>query len=231
MNRVNRNHQRPAVTIDVVLFTILGGDLKVLLVQRKNKPFRGRWALPGGFVGYGESLDEAALRELKEETNVSNVYLEQLYTFGEPDRDPRTRVITVAYYSLICADFAEVRAADDAQEARWFPVRRLPTLGFDHPEILRYALGRLRNKLGYSNVGFQLLPEKFTLTELQRVYEIILGRKIDKRNFRKKLLQLDVLRRCPERRMAGVHRPAQLFSFAQHKFSARKVKGILFAFR
>jgi ADP-ribose pyrophosphatase YjhB (NUDIX family) len=230
MEQKNRKYPRPAVTVDVVLFTVIRGHLKVLLIRRKNPPFRGRWAIPGGFVGPRESLEEAALRELKEETNVSGVYLEQLYTFGAPDRDPRTRVITVAYFSLICASLVKVRASDDARDARWFSVRRLPGLAFDHLEILRCALDRLKNKLGYSNIGFQLLPEKFTLTELQRVYEIILGRKIDKRNFRKKLTQLDILSVCSERRMAGVHRPARLYSFVQQKFSTRKGKGILFSF-
>jgi 8-oxo-dGTP diphosphatase len=230
MKQRHENHSRPAVTVDVVLFTVLADRLKVLLIRRKNPPFQGRWAIPGGFVGLRESLEEAALRELKEETNVSGAYLEQLYTFGAPDRDPRTRVITVAYFSLICADLAPVRASDDARDARWFSVRRVPLLAFDHRRILDCALARLRNKLGYSNIGFELLPGKFTLTELQRVYEIILGRKIDKRNFRKKLTQLDILRGNPERRMAGAHRPARLYSFVQQKFSARKVKGILFSF-
>jgi 8-oxo-dGTP diphosphatase len=230
MNQKTRNYSRPAVTVDVVLFTVLDDHLKVLLIRRKNPPFQDRWAIPGGFVGSRESLEEAAWRELKEETNVSGAYLEQLYTFGAPDRDPRTRVITVAYFSLICANLAHVRASDDARDARWFSVRRLPLLAFDHRKILDCALNRLRNKLGYSNIGFELLPEKFTLTELQRVYEIILGRKIDKRNFRKKLTQLNILRGSPERRMAGVHRPARLYSFVQQKSSVRKTRGILLSF-
>lgn len=218
------------MAVDVVVFTIGDGDLRVLLVRRENAPFQGRWAIPGGFVDCKESLDAAALRELREETNVSNIYLEQLYTFGDPKRDPRTRVITVAYFALVSADRLHIRAADDARDARWFSMRRLPRLAFDHGKILSYALERLRNKLDYTPIGFQLLPQKFTLTELQRVYEIILGKEIDKRNFRKKLLQLDILEKRRDRRMAGVHRPAQLYSFAHKKFRALKTKGILFPF-
>lgn len=230
MDREERKQRRPAVAVDVVLFTIVDGDLRVLLVRRKNAPFQGRWAIPGGFVNYEESLDAAALRELREETNVSDIYLEQLYTFGDPKRDPRTRVITIAYFALVRADPLHIRAADDARNACWFSMRRLPRLAFDHKRILAYALERLRNKLDYTPIAFQLLPQKFTLTELQRVYEIILGKKIDKRNFRKKLLHLDILKKGSGRRMAGVHRPAQLYSFVHKKFRALKTKGILFPF-
>src|SRR6201991_515634 len=156
------------VTVDVVIFTIQQGVLKVLLVKRRIDPFIGQFAIPGGFVLEDEDLEEAAARELREGTGVSDVYLEQLYSFGEPDRDPRGRVVTVAYFALISAD-RKLRAGSDAAEAAWFPIDDLPPLAFDHATILNYALERLRNKLEYTTVGFQLLPEKFTLTELQEV--------------------------------------------------------------
>ena len=164
------------VTVDVVIFTIQQGVLKVLLVKRLIDPFIGQFAIPGGFVLEDEDLEQAAVRELREETGVSDVYLEQLYTFGKPDRDPRGRVVTVAYFALISAD-RELKAGTDAADAAWFPINDLPPLAFDHAAILDYALERLRNKLEYTTVGFQLLPEKFTLTELQEVYAAILGKK------------------------------------------------------
>ena len=176
-----------------------------------------------------ESLDQAALRELKEETGVGEVYLEQLYSFGEPGRDPRGRVITVAYYALISADRSPIIAGTDASDAKWWGVRELPTLAFDHHKILDYALERLRNKLEYTTVGFQLLPEKFTLTELQAVYEAILGRKLDKRNFRRKMSVLKILKALPEHRRGG-QRPAQLYRFVAARFEKLKDKGILFPF-
>ena len=218
------------VTTDVVMFTIRDGALHVLLVRRAAPPFEGEWAIPGGFVGVAESLDEAALRELREETGVTDVYLEQLYTFGAPGRDPRGRVVSVAYYALIAADESPLVAGTDAADARWWPMHALPTLAFDHRAILDYALERLRNKLEYTTVGFQLLPEKFTLSELQRVYEAILGKTLDKRNFRRKVELLGIVRPLREYRRAGVSRPAQLFSFSAKRFEKLKDKGILFPF-
>lgn len=203
---------RPAVTVDVVVFTIQGDALKVLLVKRSLPPFEGKWALPGGFVRKNESLDEAAARELEEETGVKSVFLEQLYTYGDPRRDPRGRVFTVAYYALINPDQV-LRAATDVSAAAWFPLSAVPRLAFDHTEILAYALQRLRYKLEYTSVAFQLLPPKFTLTQLQKVYETVLGKKFDKRNFRKKILSLDLLQPLPEKKRGGAHRPAQLFHF------------------
>jgi len=218
------------VTTDVVMFTIRDGALHVLLVRRAAPPFEGEWAIPGGFVGVTESLEEAALRELREETGVADVYLEQLYTFGAPGRDPRGRVVSVAYYALIAADASPLVAGTDAADARWWPMTGLPTLAFDHRAILEYALERLRNKLEYTTVGFQLLPEKFTLSELQRVYEAILGKALDKRNFRRKVELLGIVRPLREYRRAGVSRPAQLFSFSAKRFEKLKDKGILFPF-
>jgi 8-oxo-dGTP diphosphatase len=208
------DYERPSVTADIVIFSILDEQLKVLLVRRKSWPHEGMWAIPGGFVKMDESLEEAAYRELAEETGVtsSDVYLEQLYTFGEPDRDPRTRVITVAYVALVGADKLNPRAASDAEAVGWFSIYDLPALAFDHDEILGYALTRLRYKLEYSAVGFQLLPEKFTLRELQDAYEIILGTKLDKGNFRSKIRKTNVVEMVDGLRDTG-GRPARLYRF------------------
>ncbi|HHS97853.1 MAG TPA: NUDIX hydrolase [Chloroflexi bacterium] len=206
------DYPRPAVTVDVVIFTLREGDLQVLLIRRRNPPFQGMWAIPGGFIRIDESLEDAALRELEEETSVRDVYLEQLYTFGDPDRDPRGRVITVAYFALVPADAVRPRAGDDAAEARWWSMYHLPPLAFDHDKILAYALQRLRYKLEYTAVGFELLPETFTLSELQAAYEVILGEKLDKRNFRRKILSAGILEETGEYR-TGEGRPAKLYRF------------------
>lgn len=217
------------VTVDIVIFTLRNGSLQVLLVKRGVPPFEGQYAIPGGFIRGDESLEEAALRELHEETGVRNVFLEQLYTFGDPKRDPRGRVITVAYYALIASDKLSLVAGADAAEAQWFPASSLSRLAFDHKSILDYALERLRNKLEYTTVGFQLLPEKFTLGELQTVYQAILGRPLDKRNFRRKLALLGILKPLREWQRTG-RKPAQLFRFAAARFEKLKDKGILFPF-
>jgi 8-oxo-dGTP diphosphatase len=216
------------VTVDIVIFTIQEGVLKVLLVKRGIPPYLGQAAIPGGFVHDDEDLDQAAMRELREETGVSDVYLEQLYSFGKPERDPRGRVVTVAYFALISAD-RKLKAGSDAAEAAWYATDDLPPLAFDHTTILSYALGRLRNKLEYTTVGFQLLSEKFTLTELQEVYEAILGKKLDKRNFRRKMSVLKILKPLREYRRGG-QRPAQLYRFVAARFEKLKDKGILFPF-
>jgi 8-oxo-dGTP diphosphatase len=192
------------LTVDVVLFTIRERALHVLLIRRGAKPFQGRYALPGGSVREDESLDEAAVRELREETGIAEVYLEQLYTFGAPKRDPRGRVITVAYYALV--------PHTDAPDAGWFPVSELPPLAFDHRQIVEYAHQRIRNKLDYTNVGFELLPAGFTLTELQLVHEAILGMTLDKRNFRRKTMQKGIVQPLKEWRQTG-RKPAQLYRF------------------
>ena len=217
------------LTVDIVIFTIEQGALKVLLVKRGIEPFAGQYAIPGGFVLENESLDQAAMRELREETGVAEVYLEQLYSFGDPRRDPRGRVVTVAYYALISADHCQLRAGSDAAAAAWFAVDAVPDLAFDHAKILAYAVERLRNKLEYTTVGFQLLPEKFSLSELQEVYEAILGKKLDKRNFRRKLALLKILKPTSEYRRGG-RKPARLYRFVAAKFEKLKDKGILFPF-
>ncbi len=219
------DYDRPSVTVDIVIFTILDNDLKVLLVRRKGPPYQDMWAIPGGFIEMNESLEASALRELKEETGVDQVYLEQLYTFGEPGRDPRTRVITVAYLALIeASQLTPVQAGSDAAEAKWFSLYALPDLAFDHQLILDYALQRLRSKLEYTNVAFQLVPEKFTLTELQRIYEIIWHEKLDKRNFRKRLTIRELnstkqdgdymLEELAETRPGGNYGPTKLYRFS-----------------
>lgn len=215
MSSLNK-YPRPSVTVDLVIFTIADDDLKVLLIRRGGEPFKGCWALPGGFVEIGESLEAAAARELSEEAGVTNVYLEQLYTFGDPGRDPRGRVISVSYFALVDADRQRIRAASDAADAQWqsvFDTKTNGKLAFDHKRILDYAVWRLRNKIEWTTVGYELLPKKFTLSELQRVYEIILQKPVDKRNFRKKVLAQGRIRELSETRSDVAHRPARLYSF------------------
>ena len=205
-------HPHPAVTTDVVIFTLAADSLKVLLVRRAHAPFEDQWALPGGFVEIGEDLEVCALRELEEETGVTGVFLEQLYTFGAPRRDPRERVITVAYYALVPMDRLHLRAASDAREVAWFQCDALPGLAFDHADIVALAQQRLSAKLQYSTLALQFMPERFTLGELQRVYEIILGEPQDKRNFRKRVLAYDCIEDTGTERRNGNHRPARLYS-------------------
>ena len=205
------DHPHPAVTVDIVVFTIDDDELKVLLIRRRDEPFAGMWALPGGFVRIDESLRRAAWRELKEETAVHAGYLEQLYAFGRPDRDPRERVITVAYYALIPSDRLEVQAASDAEAARLFSVKALPELAFDHAAILARARRHLKRKIEDPLVALQLVPQTFTLSELQRVYELILDRTLDKRNFRKQVRAQGDIEETGEKKRAGPHRPAKLY--------------------
>ena len=201
-----------SVTVDIVIFTIRDRRLQVLLIRRLAKPFANKYALPGGFVLEKESVETAAVRELREETGIDKVYLEQLYTFGEPNRDPRGRVVTVAYYALV-PHTQSLHAGTDAADAAWFPVHELPPLAFDHGKIVDYAHMRIRNKLNYTNVGFELLPRKFTLTELQLVYEAILGETLDKRNFRRKIIQQGIVKPAEEWVQTG-RKPAQLYTFS-----------------
>jgi 8-oxo-dGTP diphosphatase len=185
------------------------------LIRRLAKPYENRYALPGGFVKEDESLDSAAVRELREETGIKEVYLEQLYTFGDPRRDPRGRVVTVFSYYALVPHNQTLHAGTDAADAAWFPIGDLPTLAFDHRKIAEYAHQRLRNKLDYTGVGFELLPEKFTLSELQSVHEAILGQELDRRNFRRKTIQKGIVKPTKEWRQTG-RKPAQLYRFSEH---------------
>jgi 8-oxo-dGTP diphosphatase len=204
------DYPRPAVTTDVVVFSLREQQLQLLLIRRANPPHAGMWALPGGFLDMAEDLDRCAQRELAEETGISGVYLEQLYTFGQPDRDPRGRVISVAYYALAPEHrLPEPRAASDAAEAAWFPVSALPALAFDHGDIIAMARQRLVAKLAYSNIALQLLPEAFTLSELQQVYETVQDAPLDKRNFRKRILALGLIEETGRLRRTGKYRPAR----------------------
>jgi 8-oxo-dGTP diphosphatase len=210
-------YDRPSVTVDVVIFTLLERELNVLLVQRKRWPYEGYWAIPGGFINMDESLDSAARRELEEETGVRDVYLEQLYTFGNPRRDPRTRVISVAYFALVSSDTQSIRSSDESTEVRWFPIRRLPgQLAFDHEAILASAMDRLRSKLEYTTLAFQLLPEVFSILELKHIYEQILGEELDKGNFYRKIKDAKVLEDTGLRR-EGRGRPTSLYRFQRNR--------------
>jgi 8-oxo-dGTP diphosphatase len=223
-------YEMPAVAVDCVIFglDLETKDLKVMLIERDLDPFAGMWAIPGGFVRRGESLEQAAARELEEETGISNVFLEQLYSFGDPGRDPRGWVISVAYYALVSPEGHRVVARTDARQAAWFTVKRLPRLAFDHARIVQAALERLRGKLSYAPVGFELLPRKFTVRQLQNLYEIVIGRKLDNRNFRKKIFGMDLLRELDEMQHGVPHRAARLYSFDERKYKQLVKQGLAF---
>lgn len=214
--------------MDCVVFGFDESELKVLLIQRALDPFKGKWALPGGFVHVEETLDDAARRELAEETGLENVFLEQLYTFGTVKRDPRERVVSVAHFALVKLSNYKAKAATDAVKADWFPISGLPKLAFDHADIVMAALARLQGKVRYQPIGFELLPPKFTLSDLQHLYEAILGTELDKRNFRKKVLGFELLVALNETQMSGRHRPAQLFRFDADKYEKLKKRGFNF---
>ncbi|MCP4215017.1 MAG: NUDIX hydrolase [bacterium] len=226
--KVTYDYPRPALTVDCVVFGLDQGDLKVLLIKRAREPFKDRWALPGGFVEMDESIEMGARRELEEETGVRDVFLEQLYTFGAPGRDPRGRVVTVAYYALVNICSHNPRAASDAREAGWFPVAAPPPLAFDHHEILAMAHRRLKGKISYQPIGFELLPSKFTLSELQHLYEVILEKQTDKRNFRRKILSMGILEEAEEVQKGVRHRAARLYRFDKKKYEALIKEGFSF---
>jgi len=221
-------HPHPAVTVDGVVFGFDDADLKLLLIRRQIEPNKGEWALPGGFVRIAEGLEEAARRELHEETGIRELYLEQLYTFGEPQRDSRERVISVAYYALVKLSGHTVRAASDAVDVAWFPVAELPKLAFDHERIVDTGLRRLKAKVRYEPIGFELLPEKFTLGELQRLYETVLEQTLDKRNFRKKILGMDLLEPLDKYQQDVAHRAAQFYRFNHQRYEQLKKRGFNF---
>lgn len=219
---------RPALTVDCVVFGLDDEDLKVMLIQRKLEPFEGQWALPGGFVHMDETLDEAARRELQEETGLEDIYLEQLYTFGEIGRDPRGRTVSVAHYALVKLMAHDVQAATDAADAAWFPINDLPELAFDHDQIFEMALERLKGKVRYKPIGFELLPEKFTLSALQHVYEAILEEEVDKRNFRRKVKKTGLLIDTKEVQKDVAHRAARFYKFDAARYRELEKKGFNF---
>ncbi len=223
-------YPRPALTVDCVLFgwDMQTEQLKVLLIERAHDPYKGFWAFPGGFVDMDETADVAAARELEEETGVTNVYMEQLYTFTGVERDPRERVVSVAYFALVKPHKHKVVAASDATRAQWIPLSEIEKLAFDHAIILKTALERLRGKVRYQPLGFELLPEKFTLTQLQSLYEAVLGEQIDKRNFRRKVLKSNILIQLDEYETNVSHRAARLFSFDQTRYEELTAKGYIF---
>ena len=217
-----------AVTTDCVIFGFDGRELKVLLIERGIEPYHGHWAFPGGFLKPDESAEEGALRELKEETGVESAYIEQFHTYSDPFRDPRERVITSAYMALV--KITEVAGGDDASDARWFPIDRTPKLAFDHDHILRDALVRLRERIHFHPIGYDLLPQKFTMKELQTLYEAVLGVHFDRRNFSKKMLHLDILTPLDETVRPTPKRDAKLFSFNLEKYNDLKKRGFRLEF-
>jgi 8-oxo-dGTP diphosphatase len=221
-------YKRPSLTADSVIFGFDGQSLNVLLVKRGIEPFKGRWAFPGGFIKMDETAEEGALRELKEETGMENAFIQQFHTFSNPLRDPRERVITIAFYALV--RIQEVKGGDDAASARWFPLDEIPALAFDHDHMLRMATQRLRQEIHFHPIGFELLPEKFTLRELQSLYEAILGITFDRRNFAKKMLHLEILNELDETVWPTPKREAKLFSFNAGKYEELKRKGFRMEF-
>ena len=225
-------YPHPAVTTDCVIFGFNGERLQVLLVERGIEPYKGRWAFPGGFLRMDETAEEGALRELREETGLESAYIQQLHTFSDPNRDPnrdpRERVITIAYYALV--RIQDVQGGDDAASARWFPLDEVPSLAFDHDLIFRMAVWRLREQIHFQPVGFELLPEKFTIKELQSLYEAILGVNFDRRNFAKKMLHLEILTELDETVWPTPKREAKLYKFNSEKYEELKRKGFRIEF-
>ena len=227
-NKYCYRYPHPAVTTDCVIFGFDGERLQVLLIERGIEPYKGRWAFPGGFLKMDETAEEGARRELKEETGLDSAYMEQFHTFSTPERDPRERVITIAYYALVKKQ--EVKGGDDAASARWFPLDEIPSLAFDHDYILRMATQRLREQIHFQPIGFELLPEKFTLKELQLLYEAILGINFDRRNFSKKMMHLEILTDLEETIWPTPKREAKLFKFNAEKYEELKRKGFRLEF-
>lgn len=228
MKQANYTYQypHPVVTVDCIIFGFDGQNLKVMLIQRKSEPFAKMWALPGAFVDETESLESCAERVLMKECNISGVYLEQLFTFGNPSRDPRERVISVAYMGLVkTADF-ELIAGNDELQIEWRDVKEIPDLAFDHQQILRTAIDRIRGKIRYQPIGFELMNAKFTLPQLQQLYEAILGHSLDRRNFRKKLLSMQILKQLPEKQQNVAHKAAFYYEFDRERYEILMKGGI-----
>ena len=227
-NQFCYKYPHPAVTTDCVIFGFNGERLQVLLVERGVEPYKGRCAFPGGFLRMDETAEEGALRELREETGLESPYIQQLHAFSDPGRDPRERVITIAYYALV--RLQEVQGGDDAVSARWFPLDEVPSLAFDHDRILRMAVQRLREQIHFQPVGFELLPQKFTIKELQSLYEAILGISFDRRNFAKKMLHLEILTELDETVWPTPKREARVYEFNPEKYEELKRKGFRLEF-
>ena len=213
--------QNIEVAVDAVVFGYSKEvGVSILLIKRKYEPYKGSWAIPGGFVLDDESLEEAVARELEEETGVKINYLEQLYTFGKPDRDPRKRILAVAYFGLVKSDqFKMLKATTDAEEAEWFNFKDLPLLAFDHKKILTVAIARLRGKITYQPIGFELLDRKFPFSDLEHLYSTLLDRPIDRRNFKKKVMSLGIVDELDEKaKSTGAGRPGNLFQFNKETY-------------
>lgn len=221
-------YPHPSVTTDCVIFGFDGEKLQVLLVERGIDPYKGCWAFPGGFIKMDESCEEGALRELEEETGLTGAYIEQFHTFSNPSRDPRERVITVAYYALV--RIQNVRAGDDAAKAEWFALDKVPQLAFDHDSVLQKALKALRERIHFEPIGFELLPEKFTLRQLQTLYEAVLDVNFDRSNFAKKMLHFNILTQLDETVWPTPKREAYLYSFNQESYNELKQKGFRLEF-
>lgn len=218
-----------SLTVDAVVFGYhSAAKISVLLIKRLYDPFKDHWAIPGGFVNKGESLEQAVYRELEEETGVKIGYLEQLYTFGASERDPRGRVVSVAYFGLVKPENFRINASSDAKEVNWFDINDLPDLAFDHKNILDLAITRLRAKITYEPIGFELLEERFPFSDLENLYMTLLGREIDRRNFRKKVLSFGMLDELEEKVKKGAGRPANLFQFNKDRYFQLKREGIVF---
>jgi 8-oxo-dGTP diphosphatase len=226
MRRLPRSKIRLAV--DLVIFTYHSTQLHALLIKRGIEPFKGHWALPGGFVRDGESVSDAAARELEEETGLQAEFLAQLAVFGEPNRDPRAQVVSAAHFALIPNPTRPPEARTDAADARWWPIEQIPTLAFDHEDILDFSIGHLRSRIRTEPIAFRLLPDEFTLSELQGLYEAVFLRKFDKRNFRKKLQSLEVLRSTGRTAEGRPNRAPELFRFDQTLYQRRVRKGFSF---
>ena len=223
MTKISKKYKFAVIATDVAIFTVQDNELRVLLIKMKKSPFTGTWAVPGGLVKPSESVDEGAKRILKEKTGVVNVYLEQLYTFGKVNRDPFGRVVSVAYFALIPSRGVSLQTTEEYADVDWFPVIELPKLAYDHSEVVDCAVNRLKAKLGYTNIVYSLLPSEFTLGELQNIYEIILDRALDKRNFRKKLFSLRLVRKTGKRQIGEANRPAELYAFVSKKMQRAEI--------
>jgi len=209
-----KRHERPKLAVDTVLFAVQGGRLTCYLVQLKHGPASGKWAFPGGLVQVGEMLDHAARRQLYASTGLHKPYIEQLFTFGDPTRDPKAHVVSVAYMALISEPNAVASCSQKYEAGRWFEVSQLPALAYDHTLMAAYARKRLKSRLEYTNIAYNLLPRNFTFAELQDLYAAVLERDLDRRNFRRRILAMGLLRRLGQKRR-GPHRPADLYTFAR----------------